>query len=241
MWSGRPNVLVTVLVEVEATLNSRPISYLSSEDLDEPLSPSHLLIGHHVLSIQVLMTDEEDPNFIDVSTRIALTRRMHHLNQVWDHFWERRVMLMVGKWSEVILRLLFGNVVLIYDVNQSWNMWHGQSGDLDTGVWWGSARGVPLRTGTSGSKSTLLRWPIQHLYPLETSVPALPVQQSAAVSDRATEFSSGEVASCPKSAAAQLARHQLRELIGIDYTPHWLAKLVNEGVSMIRVSMLKWF
>eukprot|EP00731_Ephydatia_muelleri_P025283 Em0017g366a len=33
--------LVTVLVEVEATLNSRPISYLSSEDTGKPLTPSH--------------------------------------------------------------------------------------------------------------------------------------------------------------------------------------------------------
>ena len=30
--------LFTVLVEVEATLNSRPISYVSSEDVDEPLT-----------------------------------------------------------------------------------------------------------------------------------------------------------------------------------------------------------
>eukprot|EP00731_Ephydatia_muelleri_P028378 Em0020g22a len=40
--------LVTVLVEVEATLNSRPISYLSSEDIGEPLTPSHLLMGRQL-------------------------------------------------------------------------------------------------------------------------------------------------------------------------------------------------
>ena len=33
--------LSMVLAEVEATLNSRPISYLSSEDIEEPLTPSH--------------------------------------------------------------------------------------------------------------------------------------------------------------------------------------------------------
>ncbi|KAL5490750.1 hypothetical protein EMCRGX_G015929, partial [Ephydatia muelleri] len=38
--------LHTVLVEVEAILNSRPLTYVSSEDLEEPLTPSHLLTGH---------------------------------------------------------------------------------------------------------------------------------------------------------------------------------------------------
>ena len=35
--------LVTVVIEVEATLNSRPLSYVSPDDLDEPLTPAHLL------------------------------------------------------------------------------------------------------------------------------------------------------------------------------------------------------
>ena len=35
--------LLTVLIEVEAIINSRPLSYVSSEDLDEPLTPSHML------------------------------------------------------------------------------------------------------------------------------------------------------------------------------------------------------
>ncbi len=33
--------LRTVLVEMEAVINSRPLTYLSAEDLDEPLTPSH--------------------------------------------------------------------------------------------------------------------------------------------------------------------------------------------------------
>ena len=37
--------LNTVLAEVEAIINSRPLSYISSDDLEEPLTPSHLLTG----------------------------------------------------------------------------------------------------------------------------------------------------------------------------------------------------
>ena len=97
------NELVTVLVEVEAALNSRPISYLSSEDLDEPLTPSHLLTGRRILSIPVPMTDEEDPDFVDVSTRVALTGHMHQLNRVLEHFWKRwKIEYLTGSciWSE---------------------------------------------------------------------------------------------------------------------------------------------
>jgi len=43
--------LTTVVIQVEAILNSRPITYVSSEDLEEPLTPSHLLTGNCLLSL----------------------------------------------------------------------------------------------------------------------------------------------------------------------------------------------
>ena len=46
--------LLTLVVETEAVLNSRTLSYISSDDLDEPLTPSHLLIGYRALSYQIL-------------------------------------------------------------------------------------------------------------------------------------------------------------------------------------------
>ena len=40
-----------MVTEVEMILNSRPLSYVSTEDLEEPLTPSHLLMGRRVLSL----------------------------------------------------------------------------------------------------------------------------------------------------------------------------------------------
>ena len=43
--------LLTVIIEVEMILNCRPLSYISSEDSEEPLTPSHLLCGHQIMSL----------------------------------------------------------------------------------------------------------------------------------------------------------------------------------------------
>jgi hypothetical protein len=43
--------LHTSIVEVEAIINSMPLSYLSYSDLEEPLTPLHLLTGRRVLSL----------------------------------------------------------------------------------------------------------------------------------------------------------------------------------------------
>ena len=78
--------LATVLTEVEAILNSRPITYLSSEDIEEPLSPSHLLTGRCLLTLPYLTNHERDPTFGDTDPKKDLTRLMWHLTQTLDHF-----------------------------------------------------------------------------------------------------------------------------------------------------------
>ena len=37
--------LHTILVEVEETLNSRPLTFVSSDDVEEPLTPFNLIYG----------------------------------------------------------------------------------------------------------------------------------------------------------------------------------------------------
>ena len=43
--------LHTVLVKVEETLNFRSLTYVSSDDPEEPLTPSHLMHGRRILSL----------------------------------------------------------------------------------------------------------------------------------------------------------------------------------------------
>ena len=43
--------LHTTVVEVESIINWRPLTYLSSGDLEEPLIPSHLIAGRRVVNL----------------------------------------------------------------------------------------------------------------------------------------------------------------------------------------------
>ena len=76
--------LLTLVTEVEAVLNSRPLTYVSSEDTTEPLTPSHLLVGYRILTLP-------DPTIPDDSdyTPENLTRRMSHLAKTLGRFWKR--------------------------------------------------------------------------------------------------------------------------------------------------------
>ena len=51
--------LLTVLVEVECVLNSRPLTYVYNEEAEEPLTPSHLLLGHRLLSKSAVTSSPE--------------------------------------------------------------------------------------------------------------------------------------------------------------------------------------
>ena len=43
--------LLTALVEIEAVINPRPLSYITADDIEEPLTPSHLLVGRRILNL----------------------------------------------------------------------------------------------------------------------------------------------------------------------------------------------
>ena len=43
--------LVAAVTEVEAINNSRPLSYILLDDMDEPFTPAHLFVGHRLLSL----------------------------------------------------------------------------------------------------------------------------------------------------------------------------------------------
>ena len=61
------------------------LSYISSDDLEEPLIPSHLLIGYTVLSFLPDPSKDIDPNYQESAS--LLTRTMKHAAKVSERFW----------------------------------------------------------------------------------------------------------------------------------------------------------
>ena len=64
----------TVITEIEATLNSHPLTYIDVEDIDEALTLSHLMHGKRLLTLPDanLTLEEEDDHRV-------LTRREAYL------------------------------------------------------------------------------------------------------------------------------------------------------------------
>ena len=75
--------LLTVVTEVECVLNSRPLTYVSSKDIEEPLTPSHLMTGRRLLSIPDEIAVEKEKT----SEVSLLTRRQRYLLLLLSHFW----------------------------------------------------------------------------------------------------------------------------------------------------------
>ena len=168
--------LVTVVIEVEATLNSRPLSYVSPDDLDEPLTPAHLLTGHRLTSLPDLLTSNEDTDYTTPTSPADITRRVKHLNIILSHFWKR--------WRREYLSELrdahrssskghtgdrspnVGDIVVFHDDNHPRLMWKlGKVEGLLEGHD-GIVRGALVRVH-SRMGSVVLKRPVQLLYPLE--------------------------------------------------------------------------
>lgn len=86
--------LTTILIQVEACLNSRPICQLPSTLLDlQPLTPGHFLIGEPLTSLV-------DDDVLDV--QVNRLNRWQLLQKITQDFWKR--------WSREYLTSLQGKV-----------------------------------------------------------------------------------------------------------------------------------
>ncbi|CAH2091441.1 unnamed protein product [Euphydryas editha] len=108
--------LSTVLTQIEACLNSRPISCLSDHPDDPlPLTPGHFLIGESLITIP-------DNNYSDVSKlsglqRWKLTQRMVH--DFWKK-WSDEYLVNLNqrfKWSMKISEPEIDDIVIVRDQN----------------------------------------------------------------------------------------------------------------------------
>ncbi|XP_068734548.1 uncharacterized protein [Montipora capricornis] len=169
--------LSTTLVEVEAVLNSRPLTYVYDE-FEEPLTPSHLVIGRRILSMPSKNYSIDVPH-----TQQALSRRAKFLQSILNHFWNRwqaeyltqlREQHRCSKRVSSLRKVQVGDVVCIHEktiprqlrrLGRVQRLLPGPDGEVRSAV-------VKVKSGNLPSSEW--RRPLQGLYPLEVKLNAEP-------------------------------------------------------------------
>ncbi|XP_023310160.1 uncharacterized protein LOC111691478 [Anoplophora glabripennis] len=112
----------TLLTQIEAVLNSRPLTPLSSDPEDlEALTPGHFIIGEPLNSVP-------EPNV--ENQRLTPVARYHHLLRMTQHFWKRwkneylHNLQQRSKWKfQSDVSSLIGSLVLLKEDNTPPQQW----------------------------------------------------------------------------------------------------------------------
>ena len=176
--------LVTLIAEVEAIINSRPLSFVSPLDVEEPLTPSHLLLGRRILSLpdDYIPRPSNDEDYVVTPER--LTRRLSFLKMTLDHFWNRWRKEYLGELRSIHAAksanrragttIAEGDIVVIHDGNEKCSFWRlSVIEDLIPGRD-GLVRGAQVRVSVKSGKTAVWKRPVERLYPLEVHCSADP-------------------------------------------------------------------
>ncbi|XP_036147477.1 uncharacterized protein LOC118647191 [Monomorium pharaonis] len=147
--------LNTVLVQVEACMNSRPLSQLSSHPNDmQPLTPAHFLIGEPLTNL---------PDIDLTDAPVNRLKRWQLIQRIAQHFWKRwsveYLTSLQGKckWTKERKNLAKDDIVLIVDENApplQWKM--GRVLDLHPGTD-GRVRVVTVKTSGNIVKRSITK------------------------------------------------------------------------------------
>ena len=81
--------LETIITEIEAMLNDRLLTYVSSDISDpEPLTPAHLIYGRRNQSVPLTLNDLDEPNDPTYLSNVDM-RRVDNHSQLIQRFWSR--------------------------------------------------------------------------------------------------------------------------------------------------------
>ena len=75
------NEVQVLMYEAELVLNSRPLAFVYDNDLEEVLTPNHLLFG-----CKLYTTNSSIEGNVEIN--LALPKRVHHISML-NHFWSR--------------------------------------------------------------------------------------------------------------------------------------------------------
>ena len=163
--------LQTFVYEIENVLNNRPICDDYDDDLEEVLTPNHLLFGRRLETSNI--GKDADIDF-DVEEPKSMTKRERHFRKRREHFWkiwreEYLLSLREGHKSRPSSHdsvVSVNDIVLIYDKAQPKHLWKiGRITELVRSKDDGAVRAAKVFVGSTGN---VLCRPVNKLYPIET-------------------------------------------------------------------------
>ena len=179
--------LETIITEIEAMLNDRPLTYVSTDLSDpEPLTPSHLLFGRRIRQVpHVLNKPEEleDPTYVSDN---VMREKVNKHSMVIEKFWNRwkteyltslREFNKISGHNKEVIKV--GDVVIVHDKQprMQWKL------ALVEGLIRGGDNLVRAAHVRIGNYKTTR--PIVKLYPLEVCSPGgiTPKEPNVAAND----------------------------------------------------------
>ena len=162
-------VLQTVIVEIEAVLNDRPLTYVSADLKDpEPLTPSHLLCGRRITSLpHMIMDDEISDSTFGVPPLKEIAKRQSQLIQHFQSRWKKEYLTSLRKYHKASgttkQQVQVGDVVIVHDDIPRTNWKLAIVEKLITGLD-GVSRAAEIRT--AGGRTNRLT---TKLFPLEVN------------------------------------------------------------------------
>ena len=174
--SRRNNVsydeLLTIINEIEAVVNSRPLCYLYSDDVDQVLTSSHLLTGKRLISTNRLFPEAcYEENATTMSNRLSYLRTLiQHFQKGWKHEYLTELREFQRNHNKLPAKQIeIGDIVLISDEKLARNRWKlGKIEELITSKD-GHVRACKLRVYTENRKRSFLNRPINKLCYFEVS------------------------------------------------------------------------
>ena len=162
----------TILVEIETTLNNRPITYVydDEEGISYPLTPSNLIYGRRTT------TSPNESQWEIVCTNESLTRRAKHHRKLLHEFtnqWRREYLLSIlesarARSNKVKDVISVGDVVILKNENTKRLFWKLSKVEELIRSEDGVVRSAKIRVLNSETRNPIvIRRPIQHLIPLE--------------------------------------------------------------------------
>ena len=77
--------LHTVLVQIENMMNTRPLTYLSEENCNEHITPSHLMYGQNINRRDII----NDNDSVITLDKTLIKTHINYVTAVLNHFWNR--------------------------------------------------------------------------------------------------------------------------------------------------------